>query len=126
MKLINMMARLLDDNHLTTGKKNTEATEKIIISNHALWADVIEEADVSMHKWLAQALSEDLAAPCVYYELADDKGVVVAEGELAWPEAKVVLLTDNQKKISQPKFEQAGWKVFCVDTDVEQVKLLIE
>lgn len=45
------------------------------------------------------------------YELADDRGKVIAEAELAWPQARVaVLVTDDD----QDACAQAGWYAFTV------------
>jgi DEAD/DEAH box helicase domain-containing protein len=61
---------------------------------------------------LDQMEQESWPRPEVGYELANERGKVIAEAELAWPGAKVaVLLTDDDQDV----WAQAGWCAFTVD-----------
>lgn len=44
---------------------------------------------------------------------------------MAWVEHKAVLLLDYQKEENQAVFEQLGWQVFAVDTDMEMIKNIL-
>jgi DEAD/DEAH box helicase domain-containing protein len=52
--------------------------------------------------------------PEVGMELADDKGRVLADAEMAWHEAEVVLLRADQEDMSAP-WAEAGWQVVLLD-----------
>ena len=61
---------------------------------------------------IAQMEQEQWPLPDAGYELADDRGKVIAEAELAWPQARVaVLITDDD----QDACVQAGWYAFTVE-----------
>jgi hypothetical protein len=54
---------------------------------------------------------QSLPLPAVGYELADDKGRVCADAELAWPSQKVSVLLPERMDAAAA-FREAGWKVF--------------
>jgi DEAD/DEAH box helicase domain-containing protein len=61
---------------------------------------------------IAQMEQEQWPLPDAGYELADDRGKVIAEAELAWPQARVaVLITDDD----QDACVQVGWYAFTVE-----------
>ena len=61
---------------------------------------------------IAQMEQEQWPLPDAGYEVADDRGKVIAEAELAWPQARVaVLITDDD----QDACVQAGWYAFTVE-----------
>ena len=116
MKLINMMARLLDDDHLVKGKSSN-----LVNSDDSLgWTEAIKQASEAVNDWMQQAKDSGLPIPEVFFELANDKGVVVAEGELAWPQAKVVLLTEEQSSFKS-EFERAGWEIITLHYPIMDV-----
>ncbi len=86
------------------------------------WDTVAKLADEEVSDWLPKAASCGLPLPQVGYEVLSSTGAVVAEAELAWEEHKAVLLLDYQKEDNQAVFEQLGWQVFDVDTDMEMIK----
>ena len=55
----------------------------------------------------------------VGFELADDKGEVLAEAELAWPTQRVAVLHGEQAE-SATAFEEAGWRAYSADDDVAE------
>ena len=54
--------------------------------------------------------------PLVGHELADDRGMVVAEAELAWVQAHFALLTFDQRDLAVV-WESGGWKTLVLDED---------
>lgn len=85
-----------------------------------------DEATVTDERWthLKTLVLEEMLLPAILqmeqehwplpeagYELANDRGTVIAEAELAWPQARVaVLLTEDD----QDACVQAGWYAFTV------------
>lgn len=55
-----------------------------------------------------------MVAPTVGYELADYRGNVVADAELAWPEQLIVVLREDQTDM-QGVWTDAGWRVLLLD-----------
>jgi len=56
----------------------------------------------------------DVTAPEVGYELMDEKGRVIAEAELAWPDVRTaVLLPDSGAEAAL--FAGQGWHSFTAD-----------
>ena len=47
-------------------------------------------------------------------ELVDEKGRVVADAELAWPDEKLAVLRPDQGDLAE-SWERAGWKVVRLD-----------
>ncbi len=80
------------------------------------WDAVVELADESLEDWLNLAAKAGVPVPAVGYELPGDNGMVLAEAELAWVDAKVVLLMRFQMEENRAAFEQQGWQV--VDTEM--------
>jgi DEAD/DEAH box helicase domain-containing protein len=48
------------------------------------------------------------------YELADDRGVIIATAELAWPGARFAVLRDDETQFAE-LFEKAGWKTMNLE-----------
>jgi len=74
------------------------------------WAQVFNEAIESVHAGLRQLHTAGAPAPTVGYELADDRGRVIAESELAWIGARVVVLTEVQEQDAKA-WEASAWNV---------------
>jgi DEAD/DEAH box helicase domain-containing protein len=73
----------------------------------AAMADVLPEAQ----SLLQSAMEAGASCPTVGYELLDDADRVVAQAELAWPDRRVGVLTDD---IGRDVFEAAGWRVLVM------------
>ena len=86
------------------------------------WDAVAKIADEELGEWLTKAAENELPLPKVGYEYVSEGGAVEGEAELAWPDTKAVLLMDFQKEENQPVFEQLGWTIFDVETDMEVIK----
>ena len=72
------------------------------------WAAVIDEAVPEAGDGLLELSAADVPTPHVGYELQDDKGAIVAEAELAWPSAKLVVLRVDQSEFDD-RWQHAGW-----------------
>jgi DEAD/DEAH box helicase domain-containing protein len=86
------------------------------------WDAVAKLVDEELHDWLSKAAEAGLPIPLVGYELPSSAGAVAGEAELAWIDHGAVLLMDYQKEENQAVFEQLGWLVFDVDTDMGMIK----
>lgn len=55
------------------------------------------------------------------HELADERGSVLAEAELAWPQHRVAVLLPDQEDLSGV-WSKAGWRIVLVglELDAEQ------
>ena len=79
------------------------------------WEATAALADPAARPLLAALSARGAPAPEVGFELADDRGAVRAEAELAWPAAQVaVLLADRETDAAA--FRAAGWQVFAAGT----------
>jgi len=62
------------------------------------WSQVLSEAIGAVQAGLRLLLTAGVPAPEVGHELADARGRVIAESELAWIDAKLVVLTVDQQE----------------------------
>lgn len=75
------------------------------------WQNVIDVAAAEIHAWCFALASLSVSAPEVAYALMNDKGVVLAEAELAWPAARVAVLLQDEPEVAE-LFTAQGWKIF--------------
>ena len=80
------------------------------------WAEATELAAEPLHPAMRQWAAVGLPVPEVGLELADGKGQVLAEAELAWPTQRVAVLHGEQAD-EAAAFEQAGWRVLSIAED---------
>jgi len=59
--------------------------------------------------------------PVIGHELADDRGIVVAEAEMAWLVSHLVLLTFDQSDL-EGIWKSNGWKTLVLDEDTTTLK----
>jgi DEAD/DEAH box helicase domain-containing protein len=85
------------------------------------WADAIEQALGPLRAGLRELAQLQAAVPLVGHELANDRQQVIAEAEMAWPDAQLVLLTAGQDDMA-PEWSQAGWQVLVLAEDCASVK----
>ena len=64
--------------------------------------------------------NHDLEIPEVGYELMSESERVVAEAELAWPNAMIAILLNEQHEY-RSNFEQNGWDVFPPSVESEDL-----
>jgi len=69
----------------------------------------------------ARLLAEAQAPlPCVGHELADDRGDVLAEAEMAWPDERLVVLTPGQEDM-KPIWVDEGWTALVLSDDLQTI-----
>lgn len=84
--------------------------------DHDEWADVMGLVVPELQDILRQLQEANAPIPEVGYELADDRGSVRAEAEIAWLTQKVAVLVSGQKDYAAI-FADAGWQVFSADEE---------
>ena len=78
------------------------------------WDEAIGLAAPETHALLAALSERGTPAPEIGFELAGDRGAVIAEAELAWPAHGVAVLLPDQEAYAAA-FTSAGWRVFKSD-----------
>lgn len=79
-----------------------------------VWQETLELAAQEVQAWGVALAALGASAPQPGYELMDDKGRVIAEAELAWPDATAAVLMPGTATDSALFVEQ-GWHVFTAD-----------
>ena len=80
----------------------------------AVWATTLEQTLAELRPGLRCLAEAGAAIPEVGLELADEKGRVLADAELAWTGEKLVVLRDDQADLSEA-WMAAQWKVVELD-----------
>lgn len=80
------------------------------------WQDVISQSMSTLTVGLKLLADAQVAPPIVGYELADAKGQVVADAELAWLDKQLVVLRQDQDDLV-PAWMAAGWHVGLLDSE---------
>ena len=80
----------------------------------AVWEATLQQTLDAMRPGLRRLAEAGVAVPEVGLELADEKGRVLADAELAWPPEKLVVLRDDQSDLSEA-WAAAQWKVVELD-----------
>ena len=73
------------------------------------WAEAVSLASSELRDALLSLATKGVPVPEVGFELADATGRVIAEAELAWPDARLAVFLAEE---SAAPFEQAGWRAF--------------
>ena len=86
------------------------------------WAEIKGMLFDEESKNIAAALDErGMAAPEeAGFELAGDKGEVIAEIELAWTKRKIGYMTEAQRA-ARAKAEGAGWRIFTSADEIDTI-----
>ena len=74
-------------------------------------AELLELCNESCRRLIRACAAHGKPLPVVGYELEGSDGRVCGEAELAWPSAKVAVLTEAQAEFTAV-FESQGWKLF--------------
>ena len=82
------------------------------------WAAATELAAEALRTAMRQWAAAGRPVPEVGFELADDKGQVRTEAELAWPTKRMAVL-HGERAEGAAAFKQADWRVFAVGKDGE-------
>ena len=80
----------------------------------AVWETTLEQTLDVLRPGLRRLAEAGAAVPEVGVELADEKGRVLADAELAWPTEELVVLRDDQADLSEA-WAAAQWKVVELD-----------
>lgn len=88
---------------------------------NSVWDAVLRQALQPLHTGLKALATAGAQAPEVGAELADEKGKVVADAELCWPHAKVVVLREDQADMVRPWSDQ-GWLVSVLSQDLSNIE----
>ena len=80
----------------------------------AAWEDALERVLSALRPGLHELALAGVELPELGYELADAKGEVLADCELAWVAPKRVVLRDDQLDL-RDAWEAAGWQVVQLD-----------
>lgn len=80
----------------------------------AVWETTLEQTLDALRPGLRRLAEAGAAVPEVGLELADDKGRVLADAELAWPREKLVVLRDDHADL-RDTWAAAQWKVVELD-----------
>jgi len=96
----------------------------VVIGNHQ-WDKVAHLVDESAIPMIHELAETDVPLPEVGYELTNEKGMSIAEAELAWPDHKVAYLLEHQIEDCKETFEAAGWDILSEsDTTDDLIKTL--
>jgi DEAD/DEAH box helicase domain-containing protein len=77
------------------------------------WAELAEMVlEDELLPAIATMAQEHWPLPDAGFELADDRGKIIAEAELAWPHARVAVLATDEY---QEACAQAGWYAFTIE-----------
>ena len=85
------------------------------------WLDVLGLTLEQLRPGLRELAMVGTPAPIVGHELADQRGVVMAEAELAWPSVHGVVLTFEQADLADA-WRAAGWRVLVLDADAATIE----
>ena len=87
-------------------------------SDHAAlsqeWTELLDLTLAALKPGLRELAVMGANPPVIGHELADDRGMVVAEAEMAWLSAHLVLLTFDQTDLADA-WTSAGWQVLVLD-----------
>lgn len=78
----------------------------------ALLEEALEDYRDALEIWL----DKGGMLPVMGFELVGEQDAVVAEGELAWPEQKIICLMEEEMAY-RSVFEENGWQVVLLDTE---------
>ena len=96
----------------------TSTSTTVASSDHAAlsheWADAIDMTLELLRTGLHQLAVLGATPPEIGHELADERGVVVAESEMAWTKKHVVLLTHDQSDMADA-WTAAGWTALVLN-----------
>lgn len=104
--------------HAQMTRINELRREQGLLDDLEDWDKIFEYADEAVHGLLHHYKKNNSAKPEIGYEIANNRGAIVAELELAWPNLKkgIAIDEDNvQQSLAQ------GWQVISVDEAVIRI-----
>lgn len=81
---------------------------------NAAWTAVLDGVIDALRAGLSQLAKAGALLPEVGMELADEKGRVLADAEMAWPQVKVAVLRADQDDMAS-SWVESGWSVVVLD-----------
>jgi DEAD/DEAH box helicase domain-containing protein len=96
----------------------TGSTDQAALSQE--WSEAVEMSLEVLRPGLRALAGLGVNVPLVGHELADAKGTVIAEAELAWATHHVVLLTFDQSDLAEV-WRTAQWQALVLDDDAATV-----
>ena len=102
----------------THSHSGASSPEQLLLAKE--WDDAISQTLEPLRQGLRQLAALQATPPAVGYELANDRGNVVAEAEMAWPDNFLVLLTADQEDLAV-EWLNAGWTALILSVDCLQV-----
>jgi DEAD/DEAH box helicase domain-containing protein len=84
------------------------------------WEEAILQTLEPLRSGLRQLALLQASPPAIGHELANERGSVVAEAEMAWSGKTLVLLTADQEDMA-PEWESAGWTTLVLSADYANV-----
>ena len=87
---------------------------------HGAWAETLGQVMAPIQPGLARLAQAGALVPVIGLELADDKGSVVADAEIGWTDAKVVVLRADQSDMVDA-WSERGWKALCLDESLVKI-----
>jgi DEAD/DEAH box helicase domain-containing protein len=85
------------------------------------WQEVLSQSISMLASGLQLLATANIPPPLVGHELADNKGHVLADAELAWPTELLVVLRADQDDLTSV-WQAAGWQVVLLDEDGVQIQ----
>nr|MBC8550091.1 hypothetical protein [Candidatus Brocadiales bacterium] len=98
-----------------------EWRKKPEVLSSGIWDKIYDLADDDVSAYIKKLSDHSLPVPEVGYELVNNKGVSVAEGELAWEDIKVVFLLNYQIEEGKKVFEEYKWTVLTLESDMDDM-----
>ncbi len=86
----------------------------------AAWRAVIDQTLGVLQVGSRALALLQVPVPCVGHELADDRGDVLAEAEMAWPDQRLVVLTPSQEDMASI-WKEESWRVLLLADDLQTV-----
>ena len=91
------------------------STDQVAMSQE--WMEAIEMTVEVLRSGLQELARLGATPPVIGHELANERGVVVAEAEMAWAESHLVLLTNDQVDL-ESIWKSNGWKTLVLNEDL--------
>ena len=89
-------------------------------SLNGAWDETIKQVLKPLQPGLTSLALAGAHLPEIGMELADEKGKVVADGELAWTEAKLVILRDDQADLAEA-WQSQGWTALLLEASLADI-----
>jgi DEAD/DEAH box helicase domain-containing protein len=91
-----------------------------LASLNGAWEDALKQVLNPLEAGLTSLALAGANLPEIGMELADEKGKIVADGELAWIEAKLVILRDDQADMAEA-WQSQGWTVLLLEPSLDVI-----